>query len=81
MPFRTAHGVSAKTVRLAIDKGCRLEELSLKDFKSCSDFFENDIFDVIAPEVCVNARLTDGGPAKTKVLEQIEELKRFVKMQ
>ena len=81
MPFRTAHGVSARTVRLAIEKGCKLEELSLNDFKSCSDFFEKDIFDFIAPEVCVNARLTDGGPAKSKVLEQIDELKKFLKMQ
>lgn len=79
MPFRTAHGVSARSVRLAIEKNCRLEDLSLEEFKSCSDLIEKDIFDVIPPKACVNARKTDGGPAEEKVKEQIAALKKFVK--
>lgn len=77
MPFRTAHGVSAHAVRLAIEKNCRLEELSLEDFKSCSDLFERDIFDVLPPAACVEARSTDGGPCAAKVQEQISALKQF----
>lgn len=79
MPFRTAHGVSARSVRIAIEKNCRLEELSLEDFKSCSDLIEQDIFDIIPPAACVNARKTDGGPAEEKVKEQIAALKEFAK--
>lgn len=79
MPFRTAHGVSARSVRLAIEKNCRIEDLSLEEFKSCSDLIEKDIFDVIPPKACVNARKTDGGPAEEKVKEQIAALKKFVK--
>lgn len=79
MPFRTAHGVSARSVRMAIEKNCRLEDLSLEEFKSCSDLIEKDIFDVIPPKACVNARKTDGGPAEEKVKEQIAALKKFVK--
>lgn len=79
MPFRTAHGVSARSVRMAIEKDCRLEDLSLEDFKSCSELIEKDIFDVIPPKACVNARKTDGGPAEEKVKEQIAALKKFVK--
>lgn len=79
MPFRTAHGVSAHSVRLAIEKGCRLEDLSLEEFKSCSELIESDIFDIIPPEACVNARKTDGGPAEDKVMEQINGLKSFLK--
>lgn len=81
LPFRTAHGVSAKAVRLAIEKKCRLEDLSIEDFKSCSNLIENDIFNVISPKACVEARKTDGGPAESKVLEQIAELKKFSKQQ
>lgn len=77
MPFRTAHGVSAKAVRLAISKNCRLEDLSQEDFKSCSPLIESDIFEVIPPAACVNARKTDGGPAESKVMEQISALKTF----
>jgi len=79
MPFRTAHGVSAHSVRLAIEKGCRLEDLSLEEFKSCSELIDSDIFSIIPPEACVNARRTDGGPAEDKVMEQINGLKSFLK--
>ena len=79
LPFRTAHGVSAHSVRLAIEKNCRLEDLSLEDFKQCSPLIEKDIFDIIPPNACVNARKTDGGPAEEKVKEQISALKEFVK--
>lgn len=79
MPFRTAHGVSARSVRLAIEKNCRLEDLSLEEFKSLSSLFEDDIFEIISPENCVNARKTDGGPAEEKVKEQIRALKEFAK--
>lgn len=80
MPFRTAHGVSAGCVRIAIEKGCFLEQLSLSDFKSCSELIENDIFDVILPKACVDARKTEGGTAEEKVLEQIKTLKEFCKI-
>ena len=79
LPFRTAHGVSAAAVRLAIEKNCKLEELSLEEYKKCSELIEKDIFDVISPLACVNARTTDGGPAESKVKEQISALKKFVK--
>ena len=35
MPFRTAHGVSAKAVRIAIDNGVKLEDLCIEEFKMC----------------------------------------------
>ncbi|MCR4789996.1 MAG: argininosuccinate lyase, partial [Treponemataceae bacterium] len=77
MPFRTAHGVSASCVRLAIEKKCHLEDLSIEEFKSASPLFENDIYQVIEPKKCVNARKTIGGPAQEKVMEQISALKEF----
>ena len=79
LPFRTAHGVSARSVRMAIDRGCRLEDLSLEDFRSLSDLIEKDIFDVIPPEKCVNARSTAGGPAASSVEKQLSALKEFCK--
>lgn len=77
LPFRTAHGVSASLVRTAIEKGCKLEDLSIEDFKASSPLIDKDIYDFITPEACVNARKTDGGPAHEKVMEQIELLKQF----
>ncbi|MCQ2593327.1 MAG: argininosuccinate lyase [Treponema sp.] len=79
MPFRTAHGVSAKAVRISIEKNCELEDLSMKEWKSCSDLIEDDIYSVISAKACVEARKTIGGPSSEKVSEQISELKQFVK--
>ena len=80
MPFRTAHGVSAKAVRLAVEKNCRLEDLSIEELQSCSPLIESGIFDILPPEKCVYARSTDGGPAPVKVGEQIAALKKFSNM-
>ncbi len=79
LPFRVAHEVSAKCVRLAIGKKCRLEDLGIDDFKSVSDLIEKDVFDVLSPESCLKSRKTDGGPNPEKVMEQIAELKKFCK--
>lgn len=79
MPFRTAHGVSAKSVRIAIERNCKLEDLPMEVFKECSDLIEEDIYSVITPAACVEVRKTDGGPASEKVNEQIVELRQFVK--
>lgn len=79
MPFRTAHGVSAKAVRVAIEKNCELEELPLEVWKECSLLFEDDIYECISPSACVNARNTIGGPSSKQVISQIDELKKFVK--
>ena len=79
LPFRTAHGVSARCVRIAIEKNCRLEDLSIEEFKSVSDLIEKDIYDVIEHEKCVNARSTKGGPASSSVMQQISALKNFCK--
>jgi len=77
MPFRTAHGVSAKAVRMAIDKGIPLEKLTIAEFKQCSVLIESDIYARIAKDACVNARCLTGGPAPEKVQEQINSLKCF----
>ena len=79
LPFRTAHGVSARLVRKGIENNCKLQELPFEDFKAENDLFEKDIFDCITTKACVEARTTDGGPASSKVQEQINELNSFIK--
>ena len=77
VPFRTAHGISAKAVRLAIEKNVRLEDLSLEDFKQCSPKIQGDIYDAIKIEACVAARKTLGGAAEESTKKQIAALKKF----
>ena len=79
MPFRTAHGVSAKLVRSAIENNCKLEELDFSEYKKASQLFENDIFELITSKKCVEIRNITGGPASEQVQKQIDVLEKFVK--
>ncbi len=78
MPFRTAHGVSAKLVRSAIENNCKLEELDFSEYKKASPLFENDIFELITSKKCVEIRNITGGPASEQVQKQIDVLEKFV---
>jgi argininosuccinate lyase len=79
LPFRTAHGVSAGLVRLAIEKDCRLEELDFAEYQKASPLFKKDIFDFITPQKCVESRSVTGGPAEKAVLTQIQGLEALIK--
>ena len=78
MPFRTAHSVSAKAVRMAIDAGLtKIEDLSTEELKMCSPLIEDDVFELITPRACAEARKTTGGPSSKTVKQQISALKKF----
>ena len=79
MPFRTAHGVAAKAVRMCIDRGCNIEDLPLADLQSCSKLIEGDIFSLITPQACMEARKVTGGPAPEAVAVQIQSLRQWCK--
>lgn len=78
VPFRTAHGISAKAVRLAIEQNVRLEDLTLEQLKQCSPKIEGDVYDAIKIESCVDARKTLGGTSGESTKKQIAALKEFV---
>ncbi len=62
--FRDAHGIVGQIVLCCIEKGCAIDNLSLKELQSFCPAFEADIYDVISLEACVNRRLTIGAPGK-----------------
>lgn len=62
--FRDAHGIIGRMVLLCIEKNCAIEDLSLEEFKELSESFEEDIYDAVSLETCVNKRLTLGAPGK-----------------
>ncbi len=80
VPFRTAHGLAAQCVRLAIDTGrSSIEELTLSEVKTISPLFEEDLFNKITPRACMEARRTTGGPSPEQTEKQIEKLLSFCK--
>ncbi len=78
MPFRTAHSVAAKTVRMAIDAGYEaIEDLTIEELKSASPLIDEDIYKLISPKSCMERRTTTGGPAPKCTQKQIRDLLKF----
>jgi len=75
VPFREAHGIVGRMVFYAIEKDFSLDELTLDEFKQFSENIEEDIYDAISMETCVNDRKIIGGPAKETVLTAIKAAK------
>ena len=73
--FRDAYKISGKIVAHCISKNCVLEDLTIDEFKSFSDVFENDVFESIDLTVCVNKRSSLGGTCVESVKKQIEFVK------
>lgn len=78
LPFRSAHEVSGKLVQYAEQDGRKLAELSLEEMRRESDLFCEDIYAVIAPEACLAARKTLGGPAPEATKVAIAEAKAWL---
>ncbi|WP_010278657.1 argininosuccinate lyase [Paenibacillus senegalensis] len=72
LPFRQAHEIIGKTVLYCIQNKKYLLDLSLEEFKSFSELFDEDIYDVLQPEQVVNARNVYGGTAAPQVSAAIE---------
>ena len=81
VPFRDAHGIIGQLVLYAISQNKDLDELSLEEFKNISDVFEEDVYQAIDVNTCVNKRNTIGACGQEmmkKVIALNEEyLKQF----
>ena len=62
VPFRDAHGIIGQLVLYAIDQNKDLDDLTIAEFKAISEVFDDDIYDAINVETCVNKRNTIGAP-------------------
>ncbi len=76
--FRNAHEVVGAMVLHCINKGINIEELSLEALKEFSSYFEEDIYNAISLETCVEERKVIGGPSSKSVKIQLEALKNFI---
>ncbi len=78
MPFRDAHAVVGKMVAYALSAGKALDEFTLEEFQNCSPMIEDDIYDAIRMETCVNGRSIIGGPATETVRKAIANGKQYI---
>lgn len=78
VPFRDAYSIVGRLVNTCIREGNTLESLSLEEYKAASDKFDQDIFQAINLENCVNMRKAEGGPSKESVISQMRSILDFI---
>ncbi len=78
LPFREAHEVVGKMVFYALEHNKALDDLTMDEYKKCSDIFEDDIYDAISMTTCVNDRKIVGGPAKETVEKAIKAAREYL---
>lgn len=64
VPFRDAHSIVGQLVLFCIEKGISLDDMTLEQYKEICPVFEQDIYDAISMETCVEKRNTIGAPGQ-----------------
>ncbi len=78
VPFRDAHGIIGQLVLLCIEKDISLDELPLEDYKKISPVFEEDIYEAIRMQTCVERRNTIGAPGLAAMQEVLAVYKDYL---
>ena len=78
VPFRDAHGIIGKIVLYCIERGIAIDDMSLDELKAICPVFEEDIYEEISMETCVNNRLTIGAPGKAAMEKVIKAEKAYL---
>ncbi len=60
-PFREAHHITGRCVKLAEQKNCKLSDLTLKEFQAIEKGITKDIYNVLSVENSVKSRKSYGG--------------------
>jgi argininosuccinate lyase len=76
IPFRDAHHVTGKIVRLAESKGCGLADLELADMQKIDQRITAEIFSVLKPENAAQSRQSLGGTAPDMVKKAVRQARK-----
>jgi len=80
VPFREAHHITGRAVRLADESGRKLWELGLDELRAVDGRIEADVFNVLSLDASVKSRTSHGGTAPAQVKKRIEAAKKVLGM-
>jgi argininosuccinate lyase len=75
LPFRDAYHITGNVVNLAEEKGLDISELTLEDLQSIDERIGEGVVALLDNRASMNARISEGGTATVRTLEQVESLK------
>jgi argininosuccinate lyase len=77
VPFRSAHGVVAGLVRLAVDSGRRLSDLSEQELRDASPELDRmTVGEVLEQRSWLESKVSEGGTSLERVREQLAAARR-----
>ncbi len=75
MPFRRAHELVGKAVRLCVERGCELEQLPKEDFAFCGIAADEQFYNALALNEVLAIHNVPGGTAPARVREALQTAK------
>jgi argininosuccinate lyase len=78
VPFREAHHLVGRAVRLSEERGAPLSGLTLEDYRAISPAFGEDLYAALDMEASVEARSVRGGTARAAVEAQIARARELL---
>ena len=81
VPFRDAHGIVGRLVLYCLEKDIALDDMTLEEYKAISPVFEEDIYEAISMENCVEKRNTIGAPGAEAMQRVLEENRGYLEQE
>ena len=78
VPFRRAHEFIGKAVRLGLEQGRELHEMSLAELREISDAFGEDFYASVTLEAVLDCHDVTGGTARAKVAQALAAMEERV---
>jgi len=78
LPFRDAYHITGNVVNLAEEKELDISELTLEELQSIDERIGEGVVALLDNRASMNARVSEGGTATVRTLEQVESLKSWL---
>jgi argininosuccinate lyase len=78
VPSRLAHEAVGKAVKLCLERGCELQDLSLPDFQGIQPAFDNGIYQALTLDAVLAMHNVEGGTAPAAVKQAIQRAEQRI---
>jgi argininosuccinate lyase len=79
VPFRRAHEIIGRAVRLGMEQGLELHEMAIADLRAICDAFGEDFYLNVTLEAVLDCHDVTGGTARGKVAEALSAMQQRVR--
>jgi argininosuccinate lyase len=79
VPFRRAHEIIGRAVRLGMEQSLELHEMAIADLRSISEAFGDDFYANVTLEAVLDCHDVTGGTARAKVAEALAAMEQRVR--